>query len=128
MIMMSEDFLSSWRKQRLAELKKQFSEAPSQKEETSKKAVSDRDIVLPALEGRAQEVLRTAEAQYPSEMARIEAELARLIREGGIKGPITGEALFTLFRRLGLRVRLDTKITYFEKGRTKSLSEKIKGE
>lgn len=120
--------MNSWRKQRLAKLKKQLSESSSQKEEAGGKAASDRDIILPLLEGRALEVLRTAEAQYPSEMGRIEVELAKLIREGGISGPITGEVLFTLFRRLGLRVRLETKIIYFEDGKAKSLSEKIKGE
>jgi len=124
--MMSEDFMSSWRKQRLAKLKRQLSETASQREETGDKAVSDRDTILPLLKGRALEILRNAEAQYPSETARIEVELAMLIRDGGIKGHISGEALFTLFRRLGLRVRLDTKIVYVEKGREKSLSEKLK--
>ena len=118
--------MSSWRKQRLAKLKRQLSETASQREETGDKAVSDRDTILPLLKGRALEILRNAEAQYPSETARIEVELARLIRDGGIKGPISGEALFTLFRQLGLRVRLDTKIVYVEKGREKSLSEKLK--
>jgi len=109
-------------------LKKQLSESPSQKDEHEDKVVNYRDTILPLLKGRALEVLRNAEAQYPSETARIEVELARLIRDGGIKGPIDGETLFMLFRQLGLRVRLDTKIVYLEKGREKSLSEKIKGE
>ncbi len=81
---------------------------------------------MPLLKGRALEVLKTAEAQYPTAIARIEAELARLIRGGKLRGPISGEALYTLFRRLGLRVRLETTIVYLEKGQEKTFTEKLK--
>jgi DNA-binding TFAR19-related protein (PDSD5 family) len=124
---MSDDFLSSWRKQKLAMLRKQLSEKSSQEEDPSTKSVGARETILPLLAGRALEVLRTAEAQFPAATVKIEDELARLIREGRIREPISGEALYTLFRRLGLRVRLRTKIVYLEKGQEKSLFDKIKG-
>ncbi len=125
MIPMSDDFLSSWRKQRLARLKKQLSDE-SPREESEVKVLGDRDTILPLLKGRALEILETAETQYPAATARIEAELARLVREGELGGPISGEALYSLFRRLGLRVRLETKIVYLEKGQEKTFSEKLK--
>lgn len=124
---MSDDFLSSWRKQKLAMLRKQLAEKSSKEEDSSTVPVSARETILPLLEGRALEVLRTAEAQFPAAMAKIEDELAILIRDGRIREPISGEALYTLFRRLGLRVRLRTKIVYLEKGQEKSLYDKIKG-
>jgi len=109
-------------------LEKQLSEKPTQKEEVSTEVAGARETILPLLKGRALEVLRTAEAQYPQATTQIEDELARLIKEEKIKGPISGEALYTLFRRIGLRVRLKTKIVYIEDGKEKSLSEKLKGE
>jgi DNA-binding TFAR19-related protein (PDSD5 family) len=108
-------------------LKKKLSETSSQEEDSAVDSVPAREVILPFLQGRSLEVLRTAEAQFPTATAKIEDELARLIREGRIREPISGEALYTLFRRLGLRVRLKTKIVYLEKGKEKSLYEKIKG-
>jgi len=125
---MSDDFLSSWRKRRLAKLKRQLSEKSSEEEGPQVEARSARDVVIPLLKGRAVEVLGAAEAQFPDATAAIVAELARLVSEGQIRGSISGEALYALFRRLGLRVRLKTKIVFVEKGREKSLYQKLKGE
>ncbi len=111
----------------MAKLRKQLSEKSSQEGDSSADSVNAKETILPLLEGRALEVLRTAEAQFPSVTAKIEDELASLIRKGRIREPISGEALYTLFRRLGLRVRLRTKIVYLEKGQEKSLYEKIQG-
>jgi len=125
---MSDDYLSSWRRQRLEKLKRELSEKESREEESPEDSVDARQLLIPLLRGRALEVLRAAEYQYPSETARIEEELGRLIREKRITGPITGEALYTLFRRLGLRVRLKTKIVYLDKGKERSLSDVLKGD
>ena len=105
-------------------MKKQLSEKTPQ-EEPEEKTAGDRETILPLLKGRALEVLETAEAQYPTAIARIEAELARLVKGGELRGPISGEALYALFRRLGLRVRLDTKIIYRKKGQEKTFAEKL---
>jgi DNA-binding TFAR19-related protein (PDSD5 family) len=56
----------------------------------------------------------------------LEAELAKLVRDGKLKGPVTAEQLLWLFRSLSLDVRLDTKIQVYESGELKSLADKFR--
>ncbi len=86
-----------------------------------------REVLKTILVGRAWEVLNAATAQYPEPTRMLEAELARLVREGRLKGPVTAEQLMGLFRSLGLDVRLETKIQILESGELKSLADKFKG-
>jgi DNA-binding TFAR19-related protein (PDSD5 family) len=95
---------------------------------TDEKQLRPREILKTILVGRAWEVLNAAAAQFPEPTRLLEAELARLVREGKLKGPITAEQLMGLFRRLGLDVRLETKIQVLESGELKSLAAKFKGE
>jgi len=39
---------------------------------------------------------------------------------------VKGEELLSLFRSIGLRVRLETEIKFLDNGKAKSLSEKLK--
>jgi DNA-binding TFAR19-related protein (PDSD5 family) len=77
--------------------------------------------------GRAWEVWSAAEAQYPAVTAQMVGALASLIEAGRLAGPITGEQLYAFFRRLGLRVRLETKIRIYESGELKTIADKMKG-
>ena len=52
--------------------------------------------------------------------------LVKLIIEGKIRNKISGEELYGLFRRLGIRVRLKTRIKILEHGELKSLEDKIR--
>ena len=91
------------------------------------KQPSPREVLKTILVGRAWEVLDAAAAQFPEPTRALEAELARLVREGRLKGPVTAEQLLYLFRSLGLDVRLETKIQVLESGEMKSLADKFRG-
>ena len=64
--------------------------------------------------------------QYPQATKHIERTLVKLILEKRIGSSITGEQLNGMLRRLGLKVRLQTKIRVLEHGKIKSLEQKIK--
>ena len=106
---------------RLREQEQTKAKAPDQKQPRP------RDVLKTILVGRAWEVLNAAAAQFPDPTRALEAELARLVREGRLKGPVTAEQLMWLFRSLGLDVRLETKIQVLESGEMKSLADKFRG-
>jgi DNA-binding TFAR19-related protein (PDSD5 family) len=106
---------------RLREQEQTKAKAPDQKQPRP------RDILKTILVGRAWEVLNAAAAQFPEPTRALEAELARLVHEGRLKGPVTAEQLMWLFRSLGLDVRLETKIQVLESGELKSLADKFRG-
>jgi DNA-binding TFAR19-related protein (PDSD5 family) len=93
---------------------------------TDQKQPRPRDVLKTILVGRAWEVLNAAAAQFPEPTRMLEAELARLVREGRLKGPVTAEQLMWLFRSLGLDVRLETTIQVLESGELKSLADKFR--
>jgi DNA-binding TFAR19-related protein (PDSD5 family) len=123
---MSDLELEALKRKKLLELKKSLrkkDEALAKKPEDEKdpKKFLDRFLI-----GRALEVLDAAKAQYPEAGTYIEETLVKLIREGKIREKITGEELYSVFLRLGLRIRLPTRIRVLEHGEIKSLEEKIK--
>ena len=106
---------------KLRELKKK---ATSDKK--VKEVKSDRDLLIENLVDRGMEVLAAAESQYPRETAIIVTKLAEFIRNGELQDKISGGALLSLFRSIGLRVRMDTKICVEEHGRLVSLADRLK--
>ena len=58
----------------------------------------------------------------------VEEFLVEAIRTGRIKGEINGAELYQFFNRIGIPVRLKTRIRFAEKGELKSLEEKIKSD
>ena len=119
------------RQKRAAELRRKLLESQSKQIEkatiTPSAKQSPREIVRKSLVGRGVEVIETARRYYPSEIATLEVEIARLIEQGRLKGPITGEELYTFLRRAGLQFSLQTKIRIAEGGELKSIEEKLKG-
>jgi len=83
-------------------------------------------ILLKAFVGRGLEVWKAAEQQYPTITWKIMPELVSLINTGKLKNKITGEQLYWLFRNLGLRIRLNTKIRILEKGKFKTIADKLR--
>ncbi|MEM2864237.1 MAG: DNA-binding protein [Candidatus Bathyarchaeia archaeon] len=126
---MSDDLeLERLRRRKLAELRRKFTEQVKDEAAGSPgKEVSIDDVLRGILVGRAWEVLAAAEAQYPRVASEVKRGLALLAVKGRIKGPISGEQLMWFFRRLGVRVRLETKIRFLESGELKSLAEKLRG-
>jgi len=111
---------------RLAEMQKNIStirEPTVQKEK--KETKNPRDIVLSSLGFRGQEVLEAAEFQFPNETRTIIGQLAELIKSGELNEKINGGQLLELFRTVGLRVRINTKINVEQDGKFVSLSDKL---
>ena len=85
---------------------KQTSE-PEQKE---KPKPNPRDIVL----------------KFPNETRAVIVQLAQLISSGEFDEKIDGGQLLSLFRTIGLNVRMQTKINVEQDGKFVSLTDKLK--
>jgi DNA-binding TFAR19-related protein (PDSD5 family) len=125
---MSEDKeLEALKAKRLAEMKKNVS-FHSQKEQEKKsetKPPQYRDIVISRLGYRGMEVLQNAEQQYPNETKMIIERLGQLFHSGEINEEIDGGKLLSLFRSVGINVRMATKINVEQDGKFVSLSDKL---
>jgi DNA-binding TFAR19-related protein (PDSD5 family) len=122
---MSED--AELERLKLRRMQKMQRRLEREKEKPStQKQPAPREVLKTILVGRAWEVLDAAAAQYPEPTRMLEAELAKLVRDGKLKGPITAEQLLWLFRSLGMDVRLETKIQVYESGELKSLTDKFR--
>ncbi len=116
---------------RLLEMQKNISEQQKQEEQKVKEpsqiqAPSPREILIKQLGYRGLEVLQNAESQFPNETKLVVAKLAELIQSGEVTETIDGGNLLTLFRSLGIRVRVETTIHVEEDGKLVSWSDKLK--
>lgn len=91
-----------------------------------KKQPSSREVVNGFLHDRGDEVLRLAYEQYPAQAEAIVFKIAQLIQSGELTERISGGELLSLFRSIGLRVRVDTTIKVEDDGKFIPLSEKFK--
>jgi len=116
------------RKKKALELRKKM--MLSQEKTTATQTVapkqSPREIVRRILEGRGVEVLETARRHYPREVGQVEDTLANMIESGRLKGPVSGEELYSFLRRIGLMFSMDVKIRVKEHGELKTLEEKFR--
>lgn len=87
---------------------------------------SPREIVIKQLGYRGLEVLENAESQFPEETKLVVAKLAELIQSGEVTETIDGGQLLTLFRSVGIRVRVQTTINVEQDGKLVSWSDKLK--
>jgi len=115
--------------QRLAEMQKNISskqELKNTPESTKEKPLENpRDLLVNRLGFRGLEVLENAESQFPNETKIIVEKLSELIKSGEIDEIIDGGKLLTLFRSIGLSVRMATKINVEQDGKFVSLSDKL---
>lgn len=95
--------------------------------ESSDKLENPKAVLQKILIDRGLEVLEAAESQYPEVTSQVEKLMAELILSGKIKESITGEQLYWFFNRLGINLRLNTKISFLEHGELKTLGEKLRG-
>src|SRR5215831_16546408 len=119
------------RQKRAAELRRKMlleSSKTRQEAEPPKSKPAPRDVVRKSLVGRGVEVLETARRYYPAEIAQLEQQIAALVESGRLKGPISGEELYTFLLRAGLRFNMNTKIRIAEGGELKSIEEKLRGQ
>lgn len=94
-------------------------------EQQEKPQPTPREIVATKLGFRADEVLQNAEAQFPNETKAVIGQLAQLISTGEFDERIDGGQLLSLFRTVGLNVRMQTKINVEQDGKFVSLTEKL---
>jgi len=114
--------------ERAEAMKEEEQEKQEKGKEQEKVKLGPKEVLKKRFVGRAWEVWNTAEAQYPEVTERIAGAMASLVEAGRLSGPITGEQLYSFFRRLGLRVRLKTKIRIYEGGELKSIADKLREE
>ncbi len=95
--------------------------------EPKKETVSEnpRESLIKILGFRGEEVLKNAESQFPNETKMIIEKLSQLIKTGEINEIIDGGKLLTLFKSVGLNVRMNTKINVEKDGKFVSLSDKL---
>ena len=123
---MSSD-LDLARQKRALELKRKMLESQAKAQAPPPKPVeSPGEIVRKILEGRGVEVLETARRYYPVEIDRLERGIAAAVTQGRLKGPVSGEELYSFLRRLGLMFSMDVKIRIKEHGQLKSIEEKFR--
>ncbi|MGY5143096.1 MAG: DNA-binding protein [Candidatus Nitrosopumilus sp. bin_32a] len=114
---------------RLAEMQKNISTKQKVESDTnSKKEIiseNPRDSLIKILGFRGLEVLQNAESQFPNETKMIIEKLCELIKTGEINESLDGGKLLTLFRSVGMNVRMATKINVEQDGKFVSLSDKL---
>ena len=115
--------LEQLKRQKLLKMRKLWLAKAARKE---KEAENPKEVLSRVLVGRGLEVLNAAERQFPKTIPQIEKSLAQLVSAGKLKGPVSGEQLLWFLRRLGLNVRLETRIRVLEHGELKTLEEKLK--
>ena len=107
--------------QRMIKQKKENKEKDIKKREPS-----EREILRSYLYDRGDEVLNLAESQFPSETRAIINRIVELINSGEINRKISGGDLLSLFRTIGINVKINTTIKIEEHGKYMSFAEKLK--
>ena len=119
-----DDELERLKARRLAEMQKNLSSREERQPEPPR-TDSPRKILEGRLGFRGAEVLQNAESQFPNETRMVVQKLAELIQSGEISEVIDGGQLLSLFRTIGLYIRMDTRINIEQDGKFVSLGEKL---
>lgn len=124
---MSDTELELIKMRKLKELQKRLAEF--KKEESVERPPEDPvEFLKSKLTGRGPEILDAALSQYPAEAKALVNYLVKMYKQGHLEGTLDDVSFYNLLRRLGLPVRLETKIVYLDKGEAKPIGEKFKGE
>ncbi len=123
--MSADDELERIKAKRLAEMQRNLSRQAESEQAQPKKRTA-RDILTERLGYRGIEVLEAAEAQFPAQASAITEKLAELVLRGEVEGAIDGGELLSLYRIVGLRVRVNTTISVEKDGKKVSLSDKLR--
>jgi DNA-binding TFAR19-related protein (PDSD5 family) len=123
-----KDELEAIKAKKMAEFQRRYSTSKQDASQQPKKPeIDDETLVRSNLFERGDEVLNAALVQYPQATRQVISNIAGLFRSGKLKEPIPGEELLALFRDLGMRVHLETTISYLKDGKRITLSDKFKG-
>jgi len=125
---LSEDSeLERLKAKRLEEMQKNISSQKEPEPSPDPKKVSEnpRDKLIKKLGFRGLEVLENAEFQFPNETKMIIQKLFELIKTGELNETVDGGQLLSIFRSVGLNIRMETKINVEQDGKFVSLSDKL---
>jgi DNA-binding TFAR19-related protein (PDSD5 family) len=128
---MDDKELEMLKAKRLAEMQKNLAiqdNKENQEKESNhnnEQKITPREQIIKKLGYRGLEVLNNAESQFPNETKIIVDKLAELIMSGEIDEILDGGKLLTLFRSVGIRVRMENKINVEKDGKFVSISEKF---
>jgi DNA-binding TFAR19-related protein (PDSD5 family) len=100
----------------------------SKKSEKQQRPKTDKEIIRSYLYDRGEEVLNLAESQFPTQTRAIISRIAQFIKTGEIDQRISGGELLSLFRSIGLNIRVNTSIKIEDHGKLVSFSDKLKQE
>tara|TARA_Y100000590_G_scaffold225095_1_gene254519 strand:+ start:1797 stop:2231 length:435 start_codon:yes stop_codon:yes gene_type:complete len=123
--------LEALKAKRLAEMQRNLAKQENQEDQNTTRdtdtadKLSPRDRIIETLGYRGLEVLTNAESQFPNETRIVVEKLAELIKSGEIDEVLDGGKLLTLFRSVGIRVRMENKINVEKDGKFVSISEKF---
>ena len=123
--------LEALKAKRLAEMQRNLAKQENQEDQNTTRdtdiadKLSPRDRIIETLGYRGLEVLTNAESQFPNETRIVVEKLAELIKSGEIDEILDGGKLLTLFRSVGIRVRMENKINVEKDGKFVSISEKF---
>ncbi len=120
------DDLAAIRLKKMQELQRRMAVAQDKNPPVKETGPDDTTLVRSKLINRGNEVLDAATIQYPQAANAVVTQIAKLYRSGKLKEPIPGDELLLLFQDLGMRVHLETKITYIKDGKRVALSDKFK--
>ena len=98
---------------------------PEPSPDPKKVSENPRDSLIKKLGFRGLEVLENAEFQFPSETKMITQKLFELIKTGELNEIVDGGQLLSIFRSVGLNIRMETKINVEQDGKFVSLSDKL---
>ena len=123
---MSDVELELIKLKKLRELQKKLVETKKEEEQIAEKGEDPVEFLKAKLTGRGPEILEAALSQYPEETRKIAEYLTKLYKLGQLKEPIDDVSFYNFLRRVGLPIRLETRIFYLDKGEVKPISEKFK--
>lgn len=89
---------------------------------------SKKETFLKYTYDRGDEVLSAAESQFPSQTIAVMNRILDLMEKGDIQQKISGGELLSLFRMLGLNIRMNTSIKIEDHGKLVSFSDKLKAD
>lgn len=110
---------------RMAEMKSNVAQSTGEKTAKEKPKRSARDTLISRLGYRGLEVLQNAEAQHPDSTRAVVAKMVELIEAGELLESISGGQLLALFSSVGIRVRMETRISVESDGKRVPLADKL---
>ena len=116
------------KRRKLLELQKKLLLQKVASKEREEKPEDPIEFLRARLVDRGEEVLDAALRQFPEAAKFVARQLMMLYKMGKLKGTIDGVTLYSLFHRLGIPVRLETKIRIVKDGKVMSLAEKLREE